>query len=154
MNLVFRRFQQEDYPEYAAWFIDPELNRRLGPMDQEWLDAVLTEPESAGITWAVLRDAELVAVVETVFDHQNHKPAGITAMAAKPSLRRQGIGTAVLRQILSQHQSRGIAEHVAYIAIDNLAGQRCIERVGFVPVSTEPNEHGFIEYRHRQPAAR
>ncbi len=41
MELVFRRFQQTDYPEYAAWFVDAELDRQLGPMDQAWLDAVL-----------------------------------------------------------------------------------------------------------------
>lgn len=34
-----RRFHETDYPVYAAWFVDPELNRRLGPMDQAWLDA-------------------------------------------------------------------------------------------------------------------
>ena len=49
MHLEFRRFQEEDYPEYASWFTDPELNRRLGPIDQDWLEAVLCESESEGV---------------------------------------------------------------------------------------------------------
>lgn len=44
MDFELNRFQQEHYAEYAAWFADPELNRHLGPIDQEWIDAVLSHP--------------------------------------------------------------------------------------------------------------
>jgi hypothetical protein len=54
MNLELKRFQQEHYAEYASWFVDHELNQHLGPIDQEWLDEVLAQPESAGNTWAAL----------------------------------------------------------------------------------------------------
>ena len=119
-------------------------------MDKEWLDFVLSEPESAGVTWAVFRDAELVAFVETIFDPQNQLPAVITAVATKPDLRLQGICTAVLLHILALHKSQGIAEHIAYVSADNPAGQRSVEKVGFVQVTSEPNGHGYIEFRHRQ----
>lgn len=150
MDFGLKRFQQEHYAEYASWFADPELKRHLGPIDQEWLDAVLSQPESAGVTWAVFRHRELVAVVETVFDPENNLRAAITAIAVKPSLRRQGIGTSVLRLILSLHKSKGIAEHVAYISLQNLGGQRWATRAGFVPVTSEPDERGYIEFRHLQ----
>jgi RimJ/RimL family protein N-acetyltransferase len=150
MNLELKRFQQEHSVEYASWFVDPELNRYLGPMDQDWLDAVLSQPESAGVTWAVFRDRELVAVIETVFDPENRLPAAITAIATKPSLRLQGIGTTVLGLILSLHNKQGIFEHVAYISINNTAGKRCIEKAGFVPITSEPDQHDFIEFRHHQ----
>jgi RimJ/RimL family protein N-acetyltransferase len=150
MNLELRRFRREHYAEYASWFVDHELNHYLGPIDQEWLDDVLSQSESEGITWAVFRDRELVAVVETVSDPENRLPAAITAIATKPGLRRQGIGTTVLRLILSLHKNKGIVEHVAYISIHNTAGQRCIGRAGFEPVTSEPDERGYIEFRHRQ----
>ena len=148
MDFELNRFQQEHYAEYASWFADPELNRHLGPIDQGWLDAVLSQPESAGVTWAVFRHRELVAVVETVIDPKNQLPAAITAVAVKPSLRRQGIGTSVLRLILSLHKNKGILEHVAYISLDNMGGQRLVTRTGFVPVRSEPDERGYIEFRH------
>lgn len=115
MNLEFRRFQKDDFPEYTSWFMDPELDRRLGPIDQEWLDAVLSKKESEGVAWTVLRDKEMVALIETVFDPQGHLPAGIAAIAINPGLRRQGIGTAVLERILHLHYNQGIHEHVAYV---------------------------------------
>jgi RimJ/RimL family protein N-acetyltransferase len=149
MHLQFRRFQLEHYPEYASWFVDPELDRQLGPMDRDWLDAVLSEPESEGVTWAVFRENEMIAVVETFFDLKNNLSAIITGLAVKPHLRGQGIGTAVLRMILSYHQHRGITKHIAYISIDNLAGRRCAEKAGFVSVTSEPDEYGFIKLQHK-----
>jgi RimJ/RimL family protein N-acetyltransferase len=150
MDLAFKRFRREDYDEYASWFVDPELNRHLGPMDEAWLEAVLSQPESAGVTWAVFRGPELVAVLETVFDPGQRLPVGITAIAVKSGLRRQGIGTQVLREILLHHKNQGLAEHVAYIAIDNAGAWRCVEKAGFVPVTNEPNADGYLEYRHHQ----
>lgn len=150
MNFELIRFQREHFEEYASWFVDPELNRHLGPMDQAWLEAVLSQPESAGVTWAVFRGREMVAVVETIFDPEQRLPAGITALATRPDLRRQGIGSTVLQQILLHHKSQGIVEHVAYISIHNSGGQRCAEKVGFAPITNEPNERGYLEFRHRQ----
>jgi GNAT superfamily N-acetyltransferase len=152
INLELKRFQREYYAEYVSWFADPELNRHLGPMEQAWLDAVLSQPESAGVTWAVFRSTELVAVVETIFDPERRLPAAITAIATKPSLRQQGIGTTVLQKILSLHKSKGIVEHVTYVSIHNSSGRRCVEKAGFVPVMAEPDERGYIEFRHYHPA--
>jgi RimJ/RimL family protein N-acetyltransferase len=147
VDLQFRRFQQEDYAEYAAWFVDPELNRRLGPMDQEWLDATLTQMEEKGVTWAVFREQELVAVIETAFDPTEPGLAAITALAIKPNLRRQGIGTAVLQQLLEMHRRRGIHEHWTHLKMDNEAARRCIEQAGFKPISGLPDAHGYVEFR-------
>lgn len=146
MELEFRRFQQTNYPEYAAWFGDPELDRQLGPMDQAWLDAVLGQPESEGMTWAVFRNAELVAVIEIIFGAPDDPPICIAGIATKPTLCKQGIATAVLKQLLDQHHSQGLHQHVAYVAIHNEAARRCIERIGFVPTSA-PNEHGYVEFQ-------
>ena len=150
INFKLKLFQREHYAEYASWFTDPELNRHLGPMDEDWLEAVLSQPKSAGVTWAIFSGIELIAVVETVFDPERRLTAGITAIAVKPNLRRQGIGAMVLQQILSIHKSKGIVEHVTYASIHNSGGRRCVEKVGFVPATTEPDERGYIEFRHHQ----
>jgi ribosomal protein S18 acetylase RimI-like enzyme len=148
MILEFRRFRQEYYPEYASWFDDPELNNWLGPMDLDWLAAVLAEPESEGATWAVFRGKEFVAVIEAVFDAQNPSLAYFAAIATKPSLRRQGIGTAVLQQLLGRHREQGITEHIALVALTNEAARRCVERIGFAQATDRPDEHGYVRFRH------
>src|SRR5687767_7461092 len=140
MYLEFKRFQQEHFDEYVTWFMDPELNRLLGPMDQAWLESVLAQPESEGVTWAIFRSRELVAIAETIFDPEQRRPAVISAVATKPGCRRQGIGVTVLRQLLSLHKSRGLVEHAAYISVHNLAGRGCAEKAGFVPVTSQPDE--------------
>ena len=150
MQLEFKRFQREYFSEYAVWFTDPELNRHIGPMDQDWLEAVLAQPESEGVTWAVFRNGEMVAVIETVFDPARRMPAAITAIATKPDRRLQSIGSTVLREILLLHQRQGFVEHVAYISMDNPAGRACAEKAGFVPFTSQPDERGFLEFRHRQ----
>jgi RimJ/RimL family protein N-acetyltransferase len=150
MNLEFRRFQREYYPEYVSWFVDPELNRHLGPMGEDWLEAVLSEPEAEGVTWAVFRDDQMIAVIETFFDPSDSLSAIITGLATKPDLRRAGIGTTVLRMILARHRRKGIVKHVVYISINNPAGRRCAEKAGFVPIKVEPDEHGYIWLWHSQ----
>jgi ribosomal protein S18 acetylase RimI-like enzyme len=150
VHLQFKRFQLEHYPEYASWFVDSELNRHLGPMDKDWLNAVPSEPESSGVTWAVFRDNVMVAVLETAFDPENPVRTAITALATRPDLRQQGIGISCLRLILSHHRRKGITEHVAYISMDNTAGQGCFEKAGFAPVTFKPDEQGYIELQHHQ----
>ena len=147
MLLEFKRFQKEYFSEYALWFVDTELNRQLGPMDQEWLDSVLAQSEAEGITWAVFRDEELIAVIENAFHVDEASQVTITALATKPAYRRQGIGTAVLQQLFSINDNKGIRQHIAYIHVRNVAARRCMEGVGFVAVSSEPNQHGYIEFR-------
>lgn len=150
MHFEFKRFQREHYTEYASWFVDPELNRHLGPMDEAWLEAVLAQPESEGVTWSVFRGSELVAVVETNFDPQNQSPAVIKAIAIKPTLRRQGIGSSVLQRMLSIHNAQGFVEHLAYISVNNPVALHLVEKAGFIPVTAQPDEHGFIWFYLRQ----
>jgi GNAT superfamily N-acetyltransferase len=68
-----------------------------------------------------------VAVIETVFDARNSSLAYIAAIATKPGLRRQGIGTTVLQQILGRHREQGITEHIALVDLTNEAARRCVE---------------------------
>ena len=151
MDLELRQFSKEYFAEYASWFADPDLNRQLGPMDDAWLELVLRGGEMPGDeTWAVLRDGELVAVVEALVDAENPASYTIGAVATKPALRRQGIGTFSLQHVLDLHKSRGIVEHTARVAVGNTAGQHCAAKAGFMPLSSAPDHHGYIELRRRQ----
>jgi GNAT superfamily N-acetyltransferase len=146
MNLEFKPFHENHYAEYEAWFSDAALNHRLGPIDRDWFQAVIAQPQSEGETWAVFRDDQFVAVVDTVFDPNKQLPAGITAMAVKPTLRGKGIGTAVLQRLLDMHRERGIVEHVAYVSLDNPEAQHFLEMNGFRLFGK--NDNGYNEFRY------
>jgi len=148
MELAFSRFRREYYQEYAAWFSDPELNRQLGPLDEDWLSAVLSEQAAeTGDTWVVFLSMEMVGVVSTVFDPENRFRAGITEIAVKPTRRRQGLAKAILKKLLSDHHDQGIISHVTYIKATNEVSRHLFEGLGFMAQS-EPDRNGFIEYRH------
>lgn len=148
MDLELMQFTNEHFAEYASWFADPDLNRQLGPMDDAWLELVLRGGEMPGDeTWAVLREGELVAVIEALVVAEDLASYTIGAVATKPMLRRQGIATWSLQHLIDLHQSRGIVEHSARVSVDNTAGQRCAARAGFVPVSSVPDKHGYIVLR-------
>jgi L-amino acid N-acyltransferase YncA len=88
--------------------------------------------------------------VTTAFDPEGELPVGITSIGIKPALRRQGLGTAVLQQLLARHRSQGIHEHIAFVHIDNIAGRHCLAKVGFVAdEATGPNEHGYVRFRQK-----
>lgn len=147
MQLSFRKFQAGDFATYKAWFTDPELERRLGPLDDEWLAAVLSKRASDGATWLVLDGDAPVAVVETSLHPTDSSLAAITELAVKPELRGRGIGMAVLQEVLALRRREGRLEHLAYIREDNGTARRCFERSRFVPVTLTPNGEGFLEFR-------
>lgn len=149
MNLELKPFAPERFAEYASWFADPDLNRQLGPLDEEWLELTVSGGEEPGDeTWAVFRGGEFVAVVEALIDPRDQSYA-IASVATKPALRRQGIGSAALRHVLAVHESRGITEHTAQVSVHNQAGQRCAASAGFTPLTGQPNARGYIELRSR-----
>ena len=150
MNLAFKRMQKDDFIEYVSWFADAALNQALGPMDvAEWPE---WQPEFDPfmIAWVIFREAEMVAVVTTAFDAQGELPVGITGLGIKPALRGQGIGTAVLQQLLDLHKSQGIREHIAYVHLGNGAGRRCLEKAGFAADDESgPNEYGYVKFEQK-----
>src|SRR5262245_56646821 len=108
MDLEVRSFATEDFAEYASWFADAALNRCLGPMDEAWLELVASGGEVAGDeTWAVFRHGQLVAVVEALVGTDDESSHMISAVATKPALCGQGIGTAALQGVLDMHKRRG-----------------------------------------------
>lgn len=117
-------------------------------MGEDWLEAVLSRDPSTGATWAALRDGELLAVVETAFCPDDPRLAAITALATRPCLHRQGVGTTVLKRLLRHHHEEGRPQHLAYIKANNGAALRCFRRVGFVVSGLEPNEHGYLLFRY------
>jgi len=117
-------------------------------MDEDWLEAVLSQKPQNGTTWAVFRKGAFVAVAETAFSPQDLWLAAITALAIRPDLRGQGVGTAVPRELLQLCHREGRLEHIAYIKADNGAARGCFERVGFTPTNLEPDKQGYLMFRH------
>ena len=155
MQLTFLPFTADLYPAYAAWFSDPELNHHLGPMDTDWLKWVLAHEGTDEQTRAVYRGDALVGVTEVVIDRSGDFPvAVISAVSVQPTLRGQGIGLEIMRQVIVDYHRAGIRRFRAQIALSNIRSLRLFARLGFAPASPEPDRNGFLRYVRASTASR
>lgn len=72
------RFTRDDFREYLRWFADPALNRRLGPLDEAWLEHVLADV--TGLQLSFFLAGALVAVAGIALPPTPDLPYGITTL--------------------------------------------------------------------------
>jgi len=136
--MTLLRFTKGDFQEYNAWFVDHELCRRLGPMDQEWLDHVLGS--SSGDQYTAWSHGDMVGVVGVVLPSEVYKHYVISDIAVRPDLRGQGIGNAILDLIVQQYRQDGIQSWVAYLDYDNQAAQGLFNSCGWDTATQEASD--------------
>ncbi len=143
-DLAFHPLNSTGYQVYATWFPDPELALRLETPTQQWLQYVTTTPGT--FAWLVYDATMPVALVQL---DTTAERIGSIAFAVNPSLRRQGYGTAVLRALLTRPETARLQQIDAMVELDNAASRRCLSAAGFVLLSEQPDEDGFLQYTRR-----
>ncbi len=142
MDFKFARFRRENFLEYKSWYNDADLNKWLGPMDDDWIDYVLSE--SDGIEYAVYKSEEMIAVIGFKFPTSEYPAYFITDFAIKPSMRSKGIGSMILQELVELHQD------MPWYAFIDAANTRVIsffEKNNWKRSSTEPDEHGMLAFK-------
>lgn len=149
-DLDFKKFKQEDFPEYLGWFQDSELNKRLGPMQEEdeWLTVVLTEEE--GCTYSVFQGHELVSVIGLVYPNKQYPSYCITNIAVKPMLRSRGIGKQVLTKIMTLLPLEKGQYWKAYVDEKNPKATSFFEKNGWRSVSKLPENNDMFIFEYRK----
>ncbi|MBI3336260.1 GNAT family N-acetyltransferase [Candidatus Peregrinibacteria bacterium] len=142
MNLQFSTFRVEDFPEYKSWYDDAELNKRLGPMDDEWLSHIMSERD--GCEYSIFRDRELVAVTGLTFPTIEHPYYIVTDLAIKPHLRDQGIGSAILHELMRLHALQPGQSWKVFVDIKNPKAKLFFEKNGWICESETPDKHGML----------
>ncbi len=140
MKLRFSKFKEEDFLEYQSWYEDADLNQRLGPMDEKWLQHVMKATD--GCEYSVFLDRELVAVVGIKFPNPQHPAFYITDFALKPHLRSQGIGSSVLRELLMDYPS---SDWRVFVDVKNPRAKLFFEKNGWVCLSGTPDGDDMFE---------
>lgn len=126
--LSVRPFVVADFEEYRRWYEDPELNERLGPMDDEWLEAVMADRE--GAECVCLDNGRMVAVVGLAVDPEQEAWV-ISDIAVDPALRRQGLGRRAIEAVLAQPQFDIRSTWLAYVVPDNPAAHHFFTSLGW-----------------------
>ena len=143
-----RCFTIADWSWTRQWFRDETLNAALGPVEAEWLHAVLTDTH--GVQLVVEEDERPVGLVGIVW-----APAGdrhvVTDIAIAPPLRGTGLGRAVLSAATTWQghpPSRGWA---AFVEPVNLTARAFFESAHWVDEGVDGGMYRFVR---RAPRAR
>ena len=127
LQIEFTKFGPEYFDEYRHWFADATLARALGPApDEEWLEHI--QHDDSGSQFAVLAAGELVAVVGIVFPIEEAAYSVITDFAVRPNLRKTGVGTQVLDQLLTVQPP---GPWRAYVEKTNVAAKQFFQQNGW-----------------------
>lgn len=145
--MELRVFSAGDWPWVQDWFRDPILDRELGPMDTDWLDAVLSERD--GVQLVAIIQARPVALVGCVWGHQPDGLHGVTDVAVAPGMQRRGIGSRALDLVLEwpgHPPSRG---WMAVVNPLNVVARSFLTKQGWQEGA--PQEGGMIRFEKHCP---
>ena len=127
-HLKIEKFKSKHFKDYQSWSGDPEFNKRLGPIDEEWLSFVLQD--ETGDQYAFTNGSKLMAVVGIVLPTSVDNNYTITDISVAPQLRSKGIGTKALN-LLMRHYSRDTKTWKAFIEYDNLTAVQFFKKNGW-----------------------
>ena len=131
-KLKQRPFHRDDFAAFQSWFADQLLQDTLGPLDEEWLNCVLSEDPPAQFSF--FADNHLVAVAGISFPEIENPCFAITDLAVHPDQRRSGIGAHVV-QLLQKHFRETFDSDIpwkAFVSLGNSAAQKFFTNLGWV----------------------
>jgi len=145
--LKIAAFKREDFEEYQSWFADPELNKYLGPMEIEdsWLEHVLSNNPD-GYEYSVFINQKMVAEVGILLPNSDNPSFFITNLAVNPKLRNQGIGSAVLKELMQMHPLEKDQSWKAFVDAENLKAIAFLEKNGWERLSNDPDESNMHDF--------
>ncbi|WP_424935664.1 MULTISPECIES: GNAT family N-acetyltransferase [Bacteria] len=116
------------------WYADPVLDRELGPLDEEWLEAVLAEHD--GVQLVLEEDGEPAGLVGVVWGHDD-LPHAITDIAVDPARRGEGLGRRVVQAVQRWKDVPDDRAREAYVDPDNLAAAAFFRAIGWAALGLQ-----------------
>jgi len=154
-DLDFKIFKIEDFPEYLSWYQDPELNKHLGPMeeDDEWLTYLLNQQkgltEFDGCTYSVFQNKKLVCVIGVEYPDDENPTCGISSFAVNPIFKRKGIGKKSLQKLLKLHPLKKGEYWIASVGEKNPKAKLFFENNGWKCVAEPPENNNMYLFEYR-----
>lgn len=124
--MELRTFSLDDWPWVQEWFQDALLDRELGPMDTDWLDAVLAERN--GIQLVATTEDRPVALIGCAWGSDQDQSHYITDIAVAPFMRGQGVGTQALELVTAWPGHPPIGKWTAFVNPRNIPAQSLLRK--------------------------
>ncbi|MEY9333835.1 RimJ/RimL family protein N-acetyltransferase [Pseudomonas protegens] len=141
VTMKLRRLIREDWAWIQDWFKDPQLNQELGPLDQEWLDAVMNEDN--GIQLVAIEDNQPVALIGCAWHPAPHELHGITDIAVSPAYKKQGLGRNALYETIKWSGHPPCSGWVAFVSPQNAEAEAFFSSVGWKYTGLDDEMHRF-----------
>ncbi len=142
----------ELWEEFVAELGGPEYMRET--WEEAWED--LSETVKDGVALIAEVDDRPVGFVFCILGDRGRKTAHVTDLYVRPEARSQGIGAALLAELLEPARTAGL-DHVSLeVLVGNYDARRLYERLGFAPVDVlmaAPLERARRRSRPRRGAA-
>lgn len=138
-------FQEAHFNRYRAWFSDPDLERFLGPIDEDWLDAVLHE--SDGAQYAFLEQQTLLGVIGIKFPTPAHPYYVLTDIAIAPEYQKKGLGRKLLAALYQRHPVQEAQYWLCYVDKENRAAHAFFRKQGWHEAPTL-SDTAMLAYRY------
>lgn len=142
--MTWRPFSRVHFNIYKLWFEDAELNKHLGPIDEEWLTYVHQEED--GQQYAVFQDGIMVGVVGVKHPSTEDEHLYITDIAVCPDLRGRGIGSEMLSDLTKVYPDISRGYWVAFVSATNIATISFFAKNNWVSNSGEVDEDNMLRF--------
>ena len=137
-DIYLRKFEASDYHDYKKWFEDKELNKHLGPLDEDWLTYVMSD--KTGEQFSFTHKQRLIGVAGTCFSDGDHDYQVLTDIAVRPDLRLRGIGMLLLTKLITSVKFERNTSWRAYVSPENKGAIQFFNKAGWHRL-----EHGLPE---------
>jgi ribosomal protein S18 acetylase RimI-like enzyme len=140
-RLEVRRVARADWGWISEWFSDAELDRRLGPLDEQWLEHVLSDREGVQLVVESGKGVP-VALIGCAWapDGLGHV---VTDIAVNPRLRRSGIGRQALASAITWDAHPPTKDWIAFVDPDNDTAFSFFSAIGWSYKDLEDGMHRF-----------
>ena len=125
-----RKLIRELWEEFEGELDHPPHLRET--WEEAWMD--LSETIRDGLALIVEQEGDAVGFVFCVLGERGRKTAHVTDLYVRPQARNQGVGRALLAEVIEPAREAGL-DHVSLeVNLHNAGARRLYERLGFVPV--------------------
>lgn len=140
-RLRVRPMARSDWRWISDWFRDPELDRRLGPIDDEWLEHVLSDHDGVQLVVAD-HQGQPAALVGCVWDRSGDEHA-ITDLAVHPRRRRSGLGRQAVTATIAWAGHPPARRWIAFVEVDNPPAFEFFSAIGWRHQGLDDGMHRF-----------
>lgn len=136
-DLIFHDIHIEHIPIVNSWYRDAD-SFHVEKLTEEFIHYVASNSDYD--CWLIASQNEFIGKI----DVEREKDKAYISIIINPDYRRKGYGKKALLQIIHTYANTAIKLIIGGIFHTNEASKRLFLSVGFIPMSNEPDEDGFI----------